>query len=67
MTARNILKGMVKSVKQAPISSIVILEIAPGVEVGSSVTSDSVTALKLKRGQDAYAIIKASCVLVGVD
>jgi len=67
MTARNILKGMVNSVKQAPISSIVILEIAPGVEVGSSVTSDSVTALKLKRGQDAYAIIKASCVLVGVD
>ena len=67
ITARNILKGKIKSVKKGPISSIVILEVAPGVEIVSSVTSDSVSALKLKKGQAAYAIIKASSVLVGVD
>jgi molybdopterin-binding protein len=67
ITARNILKGQIKSVKKGPISSVVILEIAPGVEIVSSVTSDSVSALKLKKGQPAYAVIKASSVIVGVD
>jgi molybdopterin-binding protein len=37
------------------------------VEIVSSVTSDSVSALKLKKGQPAYAVIKASSVIVGVD
>jgi len=67
ITARNILKGTVKSIKKGPISSIITLEVASGVEITSSVTSDSVKALKLKKGQAAYAIIKASSVLVGVD
>jgi molybdopterin-binding protein len=67
ISARNILKGKIKSVKKGPISSVVILEIAPGVEIASSITSDSTTSLKLKKGQSAYAIIKASSVLVGVD
>jgi molybdopterin-binding protein len=67
ISARNILQGKIKSVKKGPISSVVILEIAPGVEIVSSITSDSVTALKLKKGHAAYAVIKASSVLLGVD
>ena len=67
ITARNILKGTVKTIKKGPISSTITLEVAPGVEITSSVTSDSVKALKLQKGQPAYAIIKASSVLVGVD
>lgn len=67
ISARNLLKGTVKSLKKGPVSSVVILEIAPGVEIVSSVTSESVAALKLKKGQAAYAIIKASSMLVGVD
>jgi molybdopterin-binding protein len=67
ISARNILPGKVKAIKKGPISSVVTLEIAPGVEVVSSITSDSAASLKLKKGQKAYAIIKASSVLVGVD
>ena len=67
ISARNIFKGKVKSVKKGPISSVIILEIAPGIEIASSITSESVSSLKLKKGQSAYAIIKASSVLVGVD
>lgn len=67
ISARNILAGKVKSIKKGPISTVVTLEIASGVEVVSSITSDSASALKLKKGQRAYAIIKASSVLVGVD
>jgi molybdopterin-binding protein len=67
ISARNILSGKIKAIKKGPISSIITLEIAPGVEVVSSITSDSAVALKLKKGQSAYAIIKASSVLMGVD
>jgi molybdopterin-binding protein len=67
LSARNVLKGKVKSVKRGPISSLVVLEIAPKIEIVSTITAGSAAALKLKKGQTAYAIIKASSVLVGVD
>ena len=67
LSARNILKGKVKSIKRGPIISLVVLEIAPKIEIVSTITAGSAAALKLKKGQTAYAIIKASSVLVGVD
>jgi len=67
ISARNIIPGKIKSIKKGPISSIVILEIAPGIMITASITSDSVVSLKLKKGQSAYAIMKASSVLIGVD
>jgi molybdopterin-binding protein len=35
--------------------------------VVASITSESIASLKLKKGQKASAIIKASSVLIGVD
>ena len=67
LSARNVLKGKVKSLKKGPISSLVVLEIAPGIEIVSTITAESSANLKLKKGQTAYAVIKASSVLVGVD
>ena len=67
ISARNIIPGKVTSLKKGPISSSVTLKIAPGIEIVSSITSESATALKLKKGQKAYAIIKASSVIIGVD
>jgi molybdopterin-binding protein len=67
ISARNILPGKVTSIKKGPISSVITLEVAPGLEVVSSITSESAASLKIKKGQKAYAIIKASSVLVGVD
>ena len=67
LSARNVLKGKVKSLKKGPISSLVVLEIAPGIEIVSTITAESSAALKLEKGRAAYAIIKASSVLIGVD
>lgn len=67
ISARNILKGKVKSIKKGPVSSVVVLEIAPRVEITASITTDSAAGLKLAKGRAAYAIIKASSVMVGVD
>jgi len=67
ISARNILPGKIIAIKKGPVSSVITLEIRPGVEVVASITSDSAASLKLKKGLKACAIIKASSVLVGVD
>lgn len=67
LSARNVLKGKIKTIKRGPISSLVVLEIAPKVQIVSTITAESAAALKLKKGQTAYAVIKASSVMVGVD
>ena len=67
LSARNILKGKIKSIKEGPVNSLIVLQITPGVEIVSIITTESSRALKLKAGQTAYAIIKASGVIIGVD
>ena len=67
LSARNVLKGKIKDVMKGPVSSLVVLEIAPGVEITASITAESTMHLKLEKGQSAYAVIKASSVMVGVD
>lgn len=67
ISARNILPGKIVSIKKGPITTLVVLEIAKGVKVTSSITSDAAKDLKLAKGKSAYALIKASSILVGVD
>ncbi len=43
------------------------LEIAPSVQVVSTITSSSAQSLNLTKGGSAYAVIKASSVMVGTD
>jgi molybdate transport system regulatory protein len=67
LSARNQLKGTVKSITHGAINSAVVLEIAPGIVVEAQVTTASVHNLGLKEGSTAYAIIKADSVMIGVD
>ena len=67
LSARNVIKGTVTRVKAGPLSTLVAIEVAPGLELTSVVTSESVKNLKLKKGKTAYAVIKASSVILGVD
>ena len=67
VSARNQLKGTVMNITHGSINSEVTLEIAPGMEITAEVTTASVTALGLKEGATAYALIKADSVMVGVD
>jgi molybdopterin-binding protein len=67
LSARNVLAGKIVSVKKGPISSLVVIEVAPGVKLTASVTADAAKQLKLAKGNPAYAVIKASSVMVGVD
>ncbi|WP_027014134.1 TOBE domain-containing protein [Comamonas composti] len=67
ISARNILPGKVVSIVRGPVSTEVTLEIAPGVQITSTITSTSAQALGLKEGVQAYGLIKASSVMIGVD
>lgn len=67
ISARNQLKGTVKTVTAGAVNSEVTLEIAPGIIVTAQITSASVERLGLKPGATAYALIKADNVMVGVD
>jgi len=67
LSARNVLPGKVISIKKGPISSLVVIEVAPGIKLTSSITADAAKDLKLTKGKKAYAIIKASSILIGAD
>ncbi len=67
LSARNILKGKVKAIVMGVVNAEVAIEIAGGTLITSVITKASVERLGLKEGKDAYAVIKASSVMVGVD
>jgi molybdopterin-binding protein len=67
LSARNILKGKVKEVIHGAVDSEVLLELAPGVEIVAIITKRSAEEMKLRKGKKAYAVIKASNVMLGID
>ena len=67
LSARNILKGTVKQVTPGAVDTEVTIELSPGVQVVSIITKKSAETLGLKAGKPAYAIVKASNVIIGVD
>ncbi len=67
VSARNVLKGKVEKIVEGSVNCEVTIKIAPTVKVTSIITKESVASLGLKKGKTAYAIIKASSVMVGVD
>jgi molybdopterin-binding protein len=67
ISARNLLKGKVKSVRHGDVNCEVVIEVAPGIDVVSVITESSAKNLGLAVGKDAYAVIKASSVMVATD
>jgi molybdopterin-binding protein len=61
------MKGNVKSITPGAVNVEVVIEIAPGVEVVSIITMASANSLGLAVGKEAYAVVKASNVIVAVD
>jgi molybdopterin-binding protein len=67
LSARNVIPGIITALKKGPVSTLVTIEVAPGVKITSVVTANAATELKLAKGKPAYAIIKAPSVIIGVD
>ncbi len=67
ISARNVLKGTVKSVTHGAVNSEVVLELPGGTQLVSIITKQSAESLELTAGSEAYAVVKASNVMIAVD
>ena len=67
LSARNVLKGKVVKVTKGAVNSEVTLELPGGAVIVSIITNASVASLGLKKGKEAYAVVKASNVMMAVD
>jgi molybdopterin-binding protein len=67
ISARNQIKGKIVEVTKGATTSHIRIDIGNGAIVTAAITNQSVDELGLAVGGSAYAIIKASDVMVGVD
>jgi molybdopterin-binding protein len=67
ISARNMFKGKIRQVTRGAVNSEITIELPGGIEVVSIITNASAENLGLKEGKEAYAVIKASNVMVAVD
>ena len=66
VSARNVLKGRIIEVTKGATTAHIKMDVG-GIVVTASITNAAVDDLKLAIGKDAYALIKASDVMVGID
>lgn len=65
LSARNQLRGTIVEVVKGQTTANVRVDIGGGVIVMSSITNAAVDDLALKKGDQVYAVIKASDVMIG--
>jgi molybdopterin-binding protein len=67
LSARNILKGKVVKIVRGAVNDEVTIQLPGGEQIVAIITDGSVKSLGLEEGKEAYAVIKASSVMVAVD
>jgi molybdopterin-binding protein len=67
ISARNTLKGKVVTITVGVVNTEVVIEVPGGEQIISIITKNSAENLKLQVGCEAYAIIKASNVMIGIE
>lgn len=67
VSARNMLKGKIKTITPGAVNTEVVVELPGGQEIVSIITLGSMERLGLAVGQEVCAIVKASSVMIGVD
>ena len=65
LSARNQIKGKLVEVRKGQTTAHVRIDIGNGVIITSSITNEAVDELGLKFGDEAWAVIKASDVMIG--
>jgi molybdopterin-binding protein len=64
LSARNSLKGTIKSLKVGDVMAEVVVDVG-GQEVVAAITASSVQRLGLKQGDQVFAVVKATEVMIG--
>lgn len=67
LSARNQIKGTITAIEEGAVNAIVHLDIGGGQTMAATISMGAVKELSLAVGKSAYAIVKATSVMVGVD
>lgn len=67
LSARNQLKGKIVKLVKGAVNTEVVIELPGKEKIVSIITNSSAESLGLAEGKTAYAVIKASNVMVGID
>ena len=67
LSARNRIKGKLVDVKKGATTAHVKIDVGGGQVITAAITNEAVDELGLATGKAAYAVIKASDVMIGVD
>ena len=67
LSARNQLKGTIIGIEEGAVNGIVKIDIGGGNVISSTISMNAIQELGLEVGKTAYAVIKATSVMVGID
>lgn len=67
LSARNQLKGTIKEIENGAVNAVIKLDIGGGNIISATISMDAVKSLNLAVGKEAYAVIKSTSVMVGVE
>ncbi|MDE7315620.1 MAG: TOBE domain-containing protein [Mucispirillum sp.] len=67
LSARNQLKGTITEIETGAVNAIIKLDIGGGNIIAATISMDAVKSLNLTAGKEAYAVIKSTSVMVGVE
>ena len=67
LSARNQFKGKIIDIQEGAVNGIVKIDIGGGNAMSATISMNAIRELGLAVGKDAYAVVKATSVMVGVD
>jgi molybdopterin-binding protein len=67
LSARNQLKGTVVDIQEGAVNGIVKHDIGGGNIISATISMNAIRELELEIGKTAYAVIKATSVMIGID
>ena len=67
ISARNQFKGTIVNITEGAVNGIVQIDIGGSNIVSSTISMNAIKELNLEVGKEAYAIVKATSVMVGID
>jgi molybdopterin-binding protein len=67
LSARNQFKGKVVDIQEGAVNGIVKIDIGGGNVMSATISMAAINELGLEVGKEAYAVVKATSVMVGID
>ena len=67
LSARNQFKGKIVDIQEGAVNGTVKIDIGAGNVMSATISMNAIRELGLAVGKEAYAVVKATSVMVGVD